>query len=271
MSGRQDRRSADSLEASGSQTKSQRVDLQMSILADLQCGLQPDSVVLDLGCGNGDLVQQYRDRGFAAFGCDFQFKPGPHVDELCDQGAICVIDDGIYRLPFDDATFDVVFSDQVFEHAQNFSETLAEMKRVMKPGGVSLHIFPSRYRPLEVHVGVPLASVIQSSTWLYLWAMLGVRNKHQKDLSAEQTAKNNFVYLTGHTNYLTKRELTRHLADANFGEFSFCEALFLKNTRKGRSLYALSRILPFIPSLFSACYNRVLFTRKSFSDRQRCS
>jgi SAM-dependent methyltransferase len=43
-----------------------------------------------------------------------------------------------YRIPFADNTFDIIVSDQVFEHVQNWSEALTEIKRVLKPGVVSL-------------------------------------------------------------------------------------------------------------------------------------
>lgn len=39
------------------------------------------------------------------------------------------------RLPFDDATIDVVISNAVLEHVQNLEATVAEIKRVLKPGG----------------------------------------------------------------------------------------------------------------------------------------
>jgi arsenite methyltransferase len=39
------------------------------------------------------------------------------------------------HLPFDDATFDAVMSSQVFEYLDDVSSALAEMFRVLKPGG----------------------------------------------------------------------------------------------------------------------------------------
>lgn len=90
----------------------------------------------------------------------------------------------LHELSFDDNTIDAVLSDQVFEHVQSYSESIVEHNRVLKTDGFCLNIFPSRYKPIEPHAYVPLSSVIRLYPWLYLWAVLGIRNKHQASLSA---------------------------------------------------------------------------------------
>jgi ubiquinone/menaquinone biosynthesis C-methylase UbiE len=42
-------------------------------------------------------------------------------------------------LPFDDGEFDIVFSNKVTHHIANWGEALAEMVRVLKPGGYLLY------------------------------------------------------------------------------------------------------------------------------------
>jgi len=41
------------------------------------------------------------------------------------------------RIPFDDGTFDYVINKEVMEHVENLDEALAEIHRVLKPGGKS--------------------------------------------------------------------------------------------------------------------------------------
>ena len=60
-------------------------------------------------------------------------------------------------LPFGDDTFDVVISDQVFEHVVPIEASVREIERVLKPGGVSYHHFPSRAVWREGHIGIPFA------------------------------------------------------------------------------------------------------------------
>lgn len=50
--------------------------------------------------------------------------------------------DGV-RLPYEDDTFDVVFSCFALEHLTDLSGCLGEMKRVLKTNGVMVHIVPT--------------------------------------------------------------------------------------------------------------------------------
>ena len=160
---------------------SNRANQQIRILNDLGVMLSSSTTILDFGCGNGDLVREYINRGYNAYGCDYQFKPGQHVSELERKGALRRIgSESVYRLPFEDEMFDLIISDQVFEHVADYASTIAELGRVSRSNAVGLHIFPSRYIPVEPHVNVPFAGSLQSNWWLRLWAMLGVRTENQR-------------------------------------------------------------------------------------------
>lgn len=54
-----------------------------------------------------------------------------------------VVDYDGHHIPFGDATFDVVFSSNVLEHIPHLKEFQQEIHRVLKPGGVAVHIVPS--------------------------------------------------------------------------------------------------------------------------------
>lgn len=73
--------------------------------------------VIDLGCGRNKLP--------GAAGVDFLDLPG--VDVVADLNQ---------RLPFDDESFDVVYSNQVFEHIPNLLGLMAESHRMLRPGGL---------------------------------------------------------------------------------------------------------------------------------------
>lgn len=120
------------------------------------------SRILDFGCGNGNMVHGLCCLGFDAYGCDFDFGEGPHADELTARGRLRLIGRHPYALPFDDHSFDVVVSDQVFEHVVDYDIALGEIRRVLRDKGESLHVFPSRYTPIEPHVRVPGATVFRA-------------------------------------------------------------------------------------------------------------
>jgi SAM-dependent methyltransferase len=47
-------------------------------------------------------------------------------------------------LPFRDASFDLIFSSSVLEHIRDRGPVFAEMARCLRPGGIMIHIMPSR-------------------------------------------------------------------------------------------------------------------------------
>lgn len=215
--------------------------------------------ILDFGCGSGKSVSELNKLGYDAYGCDVAFKSDDDVDTtgLFDKKLIRLIDLSSYYLPFEDDTFDFIISNQVFEHVQNYPETISEIQRVLKPGGSSIHIFPSRFSLIEPHVYVPLATVIRSYPWLLFWAYMGVRNKKQVGLSVKDVARNNFNYLNNNTNYLSKKSLNTYFY-TYFNTVEYCESLFLKFSPRGRYIYNLSKLLPFIPLLYGTFRMRTL-------------
>jgi ubiquinone/menaquinone biosynthesis C-methylase UbiE len=73
--------------------------------------------------------------------------PGAHGVGRYTQGIIedrSIIQGFAENLPFNDASFDVVFSSHVLEHVASVEASLLEMKRVLKPGGVLIIGMPTR-------------------------------------------------------------------------------------------------------------------------------
>lgn len=55
------------------------------------------------------------------------------------------------HLPYADASFDLVLSHEVLEHVQDDRQAVAEMVRVLRPGGRALIFVPNRLYPFETH------------------------------------------------------------------------------------------------------------------------
>src|SRR5215467_11805838 len=106
------------------------------ILNDLGVTIQPSTAILDFGCGAGATVNAFRDAGYDARGCDIvpPQTPNPYL-HLMRNG----------RIPFPDASFDVIVSESVMEHVMDYALTVREISRVLRSGGTALHLFPSRY------------------------------------------------------------------------------------------------------------------------------
>lgn len=235
--------------------------IQRNILADAGFKTMAGMRILDLGCGSGDLVTEWIGLGFNAYGCDFDFKASLQANNLIGQGRVRRIENP-YRLPFADGFFDIIVTHQVMEHVRDYPVTLAEMRRVLKSDGCTLHFFPSRYVPIEPHVLVPLATIFRSIRWLQLWAWLGVRNQFQVGLDWQTVAENNHSYLQSSTNYLTRHQL-RYEFSRHFREVQEMERLFLKHSpnTKGRALSRIGTLLPLLFDLYRTFWARVIVTR----------
>lgn len=170
--------------------------------------------VLDLGCGAGRMVAVLLAFGYDAHGCDFE--NGYSLMDLegtprAVRERIRQVDLDPYRLPFADEAFDVVVSTQVLEHVQNKIETLREVRRVLKPGGVTLHVFPSKWSlPVELHIKTPFVSWMWPRVprvWLQFWALVGVRNEYQRGQDWRQVASENERFCREAIDYRDKREM----------------------------------------------------------------
>jgi SAM-dependent methyltransferase len=240
---------------------SYKLDLKMKIIKEYGFELNPSSRILDFGCGSGRSVQELMENGYQAYGCDINFKHEEDFDSdsLVKNGILRPIDINNYILPFEDNFFDVIISDEVFEHVKNYNEAIGEISRVLKPDGCCLSIFPSRYNPIEVHVFVPFSSVIQSYWWLYLWVLLGIHNEWEDCRTTKERSTRFYNYLKEKTNYLSKKQLTENFR-THFKNVIFCEKTFLKYSRRGKYISALTEILPFIASIYSTFRSRVIIT-----------
>jgi 2-polyprenyl-6-hydroxyphenyl methylase/3-demethylubiquinone-9 3-methyltransferase len=93
---------------------------------------------LDVGCGGGLLAEEVARLGLAVTGVD---PSAPSLAVARDHAAESGVDIRYVRgtgeaLPFGDASFDVVFCCDVLEHVASVEATVAEIARVLRPGGV---------------------------------------------------------------------------------------------------------------------------------------
>lgn len=91
--------------------------------------------VLDLGCGKGRVAELMLTRGARrAVAADSSLAM--LVDpQACRAAQLCRLAAGVAPLPFPDASFDVVVCALVLGHVAELAEPLAEMARVLRPGG----------------------------------------------------------------------------------------------------------------------------------------
>jgi SAM-dependent methyltransferase len=93
--------------------------------------------VLELGAGTGQQARMLADAGYQVTAVDL---PSSHYAGVRIHPVIEY--DGV-NLPFEHGTFDVVFSSNVLEHVAEIDRVLKETHRVLKSGGIAIHLIPS--------------------------------------------------------------------------------------------------------------------------------
>ncbi|WP_043848830.1 class I SAM-dependent methyltransferase [Amycolatopsis keratiniphila] len=91
--------------------------------------------ILDAGCGAGPLFEALRDRGAIVTGVDSSAKMLELARKRLGDDAELRIADISKPLPFPDGAFDDVIAALVLHYLEDWTAPLAEIRRVLKPGG----------------------------------------------------------------------------------------------------------------------------------------
>ncbi|WP_027942802.1 methyltransferase domain-containing protein [Amycolatopsis taiwanensis] len=94
--------------------------------------LRPGLRVLDVGCGPGTITS-----GFTPLVGDSGRVLGvdPYFAQFPGESTVDFVAGSVYALPVPADSFDVVFAHALFEHLARPAEALAELRRVLRPGG----------------------------------------------------------------------------------------------------------------------------------------
>ena len=144
----------------------------------------PEYKILEIGSGTGFLLNKFGNLYKSVYGIEVE-----NSAYISDDTRISLYD-GV-NIPFEDNTFDVVFSCHVVEHVENLDLLNNEIKRILKDNGIIIHIAPS-------------------STWRILTSIfhyfhlisLPFRIILKKDTSIGQRSKENFPSLLSKLGYV---------------------------------------------------------------------
>jgi SAM-dependent methyltransferase len=107
--------------------------------------VRPDWVALDLGAGAG-LVRQMNIRGLVRKVCGVDPDSRVLSNPALDEAKVGIGE----KIPFEDESFDLVFSDNVLEHIRTPVAAFREVARTLKPGGIFLFKTPNRLHYVPV-------------------------------------------------------------------------------------------------------------------------
>ncbi|MGA3095363.1 MAG: glycosyltransferase [Bryobacteraceae bacterium] len=225
------------------------------------------AAILDFGCGAGALVAAGRAEGLDIQGVDI-FYGGSRAREQAEASALwgAAIQPILNsRIPFPDASFQLVVNNQVMEHVDDLEAVLAEIHRVLVPGGTLLSIFPSRDVWREGHIGIPFSHWFRKGSrgrFLYACVLrsLGFGYSKEQAASRRQWASDKLAWIDAYTHYRPRRELFR-----SFGRYfdnELRETEYIRFRLRDRSWRApLARLLdlPFAPAAASAVFRKLAF------------
>jgi SAM-dependent methyltransferase len=130
-----------------------RHDLRERLLLDLFLSASPGPEVLDAGAGQGTMSARLERLGYDVTSTDVS---GTAVDILRGRLSGPVAEASVTDLPFGDESFDGAVLGEVLEHVEDDRSALAELARVLRPGGVlaaSVPANPALFGPSDQWAG----------------------------------------------------------------------------------------------------------------------
>lgn len=111
---------------------SARADILITIIKQFKPGI---TKLLDIGCGTGYFLTKAADIADDLYGIDPATYECTRFDDI--------IKGTVENVPFADNTFECVICLDVLEHIENPKQGLAEICRVLKPGGIAVITVPA--------------------------------------------------------------------------------------------------------------------------------
>lgn len=113
--------------------------------------LRGDEAVLDVGCGNGRYLATLRSRQHHGFICGADLSAGMLRTARSAAGDAPLLVSDAQTLPFRADSFDVALAMHMLYHVPDRVQAIAELRRVVRPGGIALALTNSErhFRELD--------------------------------------------------------------------------------------------------------------------------
>jgi SAM-dependent methyltransferase len=126
--------------------------------------------ILDIGCGTGWLLYQYKQKGWQVAGVE----PSPKAAEIGNKQGLNIFNGTLLDTSYQNNEFDYIHSNHSFEHIYNPNEVLKEVHRILKPNG-------------KILIGIPniggINAKIARKYWYYLGAPVHTFNYSPKNIT----------------------------------------------------------------------------------------
>ena len=104
--------------------------------------INPDDIILDIGCGGGININRMAKEAKKVYGVDYSVESVNLSREVnqdyIGEGKVEVLEGNVKNLPFEDNSFDIVTAFETVYFWPDIEKSFGEVKRVLKPGGIFL-------------------------------------------------------------------------------------------------------------------------------------
>lgn len=218
-------------------------------------GDRKDIKILDFGAGGGRCVYFFRLLGYEAYGINIEGRSRNLTlkDKFGIDEDIIFEYDGT-KLPFDDNSFDFVFSEQVLEHVDDIESYIGETARVLNENGVAYFSFPHRVNPYDSHSRRWFAHYFPKPMRDFLWKMTGKKDYQIKGLDDLLKLRTLWTYRKVSLKYFGTWEnaTVSRLRDKRFDDSGFYDG----SSAKRKVMLALFQ-MPFFGFFFAWIFSQV--------------
>jgi len=119
---------------------------QLSLWGLTHVDIEPDYVILDVGCGGGKTVNRLAKKAVLGkvFGIDYSADMVEYSKKvnkkLIAEDRVEIVEGSVEKMVFSDDFFDLVTAVETYYFWPSFSDALTEILRVLKPGGKFLMV-----------------------------------------------------------------------------------------------------------------------------------
>ena len=124
------------------------LDPETEALRAIDRALVGDARVLEVGCGTGVMAERIHGLpGVTLVATDFS----PRFVDLTAARGVDARKADICYLPFEDASFDVVYAGWMLYHVRDLERALNEVRRVLRPGGTIVSVTNGQDHLVDLH------------------------------------------------------------------------------------------------------------------------
>jgi 2-polyprenyl-3-methyl-5-hydroxy-6-metoxy-1,4-benzoquinol methylase len=162
----------------------QKAQKVLAVLQDHYGGPESlrDLSLLDMGCSAGLMTKPYSEKFGRVVGIDIDAPAVEYASHTYSSEGLQFLVRDAMETGLPSETFNVVTCTHIYEHVPDYHKLIAEIYRVLKPGGICYFAAHNRLCLVEPHYGLPLLSVLPKPLAHRYLRLFGKGNHYYENL-----------------------------------------------------------------------------------------